>query len=103
MAMRNFMDKPYNVPVIAPDLRKEETIHQICDALTYLDQVAKDAFSRISARVQENQQRLKVHFELLICFKTQKFQSCAHSIVVELFTSIRVVTGSNITQTNSAL
>ena len=58
--MRNLMDKPYNVPVIPPDLRREETIQQICDALTYLDQVAKDAFSRISTRVAENQQRLKV-------------------------------------------
>ena len=61
--MKNILDKPYNVPVIPPDLRREETIHQICDALTYLDQVAKDAFSRISARVAENHERLKVSAE----------------------------------------
>ena len=29
----------YNVPVIPPDLRREETIRQICDALSCLDKV----------------------------------------------------------------
>uniref|UniRef100_A0A0B7B4B2 WASH1 WAHD domain-containing protein n=1 Tax=Arion vulgaris TaxID=1028688 RepID=A0A0B7B4B2_9EUPU len=30
----------FNVPTIPPDLRREETIHQIADALEYLDKVA---------------------------------------------------------------
>ena len=50
----------YNVPVIQPDLRKEESIVQIVDALEYLDAVANDIFSRISFRVAENRDELIV-------------------------------------------
>ena len=52
-------DKLYNIPVIPPDLRRDETILQICNALDYLDQVADDVFQRISTRVQENHSKLK--------------------------------------------
>ena len=45
MAVQN-----YNMPVILPDLRREESYHQIVDALEYLDAVANDVFSRISCR-----------------------------------------------------
>lgn len=48
----------YNVPVIQPDLRKEESIVQIVDALEYLDAVANDIFSRISFRVAQNRDEL---------------------------------------------
>ena len=48
----------YNVPLILPSLRKEESINQIIDALEYLEQVSSDIFSRISARVAENRERL---------------------------------------------
>ena len=51
-------DTPYTVPVIASDLRHEEMIHQMCDTLAYLDQVATDIFSRISQRVAENREKL---------------------------------------------
>lgn len=40
----------YNVPVILPDLRKEESYLQIVDALEYLDAVANDVFNRITFR-----------------------------------------------------
>lgn len=40
----------YNVPVILPDLRREESYHQIVDALEYLDAVANDIFGRITFR-----------------------------------------------------
>ena len=40
----------YNVPVILPDLRKEESYHQIADALEYFDAVANDVFNRITFR-----------------------------------------------------
>lgn len=40
----------YNVPVILPDLRKEESYSQIVDALEYLEVVANDIFYRISSR-----------------------------------------------------
>lgn len=49
----------YNVPIVPPDLRQEETIHQICDALKYIDQVANDIFDKISSRVVENHDRLQ--------------------------------------------
>lgn len=42
--------RAYNVPVILPDLRKEESYHQIVDALEYLDAVANDVFNRITCR-----------------------------------------------------
>ena len=48
----------YNIPVVLPDLRKEESYHQIVDALEYLDAVACDIFNRISCRVAENRDQL---------------------------------------------
>ena len=48
----------YTVPVILPDLRREESIRQIVDALEYLDAVANDIFNRISFRVAENRDQL---------------------------------------------
>lgn len=48
----------YNVPVILPDLRREESIRQIVDALEYLDAVANDIFNRISFRVAENRDQI---------------------------------------------
>ena len=48
----------YNVPVILPDLRKEESIRQLVDSLEYLDAVANDIFARVSFRVAENRDEL---------------------------------------------
>ena len=59
MKHRVMTDKPYSVPVVPPDLRREETIRQICDALDYLDQISNDIFTRISSRVAENHSRLQ--------------------------------------------
>lgn len=36
----------YSVPLIQPDLRREEAIHQIADALQYLQKVSGDIFNR---------------------------------------------------------
>jgi len=33
-------------------------VHQMCDTLAYLDQVATDIFSRISRRVAESREKL---------------------------------------------
>ena len=52
-------DHTYEVPVVAPDLRREETIRQICDSLDYLEKVANDVFNRISERVKDNHSRLR--------------------------------------------
>ncbi|XP_059169728.1 WASH complex subunit 1-like [Physella acuta] len=49
----------FNVPTIPPDLRREETIHQIADALDYLDKVANEVFARIGKRVVENKAHLQ--------------------------------------------
>ena len=48
----------YNVPVILPDLRREESYQQIVDALEYLDAVANDIFNRISCRVADSRDQL---------------------------------------------
>ena len=48
----------YNVPIVLPDLRKEESIRQVIDSLEYLEAVANDIFNRISFRVAENRDQL---------------------------------------------
>ena len=48
----------YDVPLILPGLRKEESIFQIVNALEYLQQVSKDVFSKIEKRVAENRDRI---------------------------------------------
>ena len=48
----------YNVPVVLPALRREESYHQLVDALEYLDAVASDIFNRVSCRVAESRDQL---------------------------------------------
>ena len=48
----------YNVPVILPDLRREESLVQVTDALEYLEAVAVDIFNRISNRVGAERDKL---------------------------------------------
>ena len=48
----------YTVPLILPDMRREESYVQIVDALEYLDAVANDIFNRITNRVAENRDQL---------------------------------------------
>lgn len=36
----------YSVPLIQPDLRREEAIQQVADALQYLQNISGDIFSR---------------------------------------------------------
>ena len=48
----------YNVPVVLPALRKEESYHQLVDALEYLEAVANDIFNRVSCRVAESRDQL---------------------------------------------
>lgn len=57
--MTKMGEQSYNVPTIPPDLRREETILQIADALEYIDKIANDVFGRISRRVVENKARLQ--------------------------------------------
>lgn len=38
--------QPYAVPLIQPDLRREEAIQQVADALQYLQNISGDIFSR---------------------------------------------------------
>lgn len=48
----------YHVPIILPDLRREESLTQVIDSLEYLQAVADDIFNRISNRVAENRDQL---------------------------------------------
>lgn len=52
-------DQGYSIPTIPYDLRREETILQIADALEHLEKVANDVYARISSRVAENRTRLQ--------------------------------------------
>lgn len=57
--MPNMSDQTFQVPGIPPDLRKEETIHQIADSLEYLNKMANDVFRGISSRVAGNRARIQ--------------------------------------------
>ena len=48
----------YNVPVLFPDMRRDESLLQITVALEYLDTVVDDVFSRITNRVVESRDKL---------------------------------------------
>lgn len=48
----------YNVPVVLPDLRREESLIQVTEALEYLEAVANDIFNRISNRVGVEREKL---------------------------------------------
>ncbi|XP_055976499.1 LOW QUALITY PROTEIN: WASH complex subunit 1-like [Sorex fumeus] len=49
----------YAVPLIQPDLRREEAVQQVADALQYLQKVSGDIFSRISQRVEQSRSQLQ--------------------------------------------
>ncbi|XP_015264202.1 PREDICTED: WAS protein family homolog 1-like [Gekko japonicus] len=49
----------YSVPLIQPDLRREEAIHQIADALQYLQTISADIFNRISQQVEASRTQLR--------------------------------------------
>ncbi|KAM3869705.1 WASH complex subunit 1 [Diretmus argenteus] len=49
----------YSVPLIQPDLRREEAVHQIADALLYLETISTDIFSRVSESVERNRRHLQ--------------------------------------------
>ncbi|XP_013362758.1 PREDICTED: WAS protein family homolog 1-like [Chinchilla lanigera] len=50
----------YAIPLIQPDLRREEAVQQVADALQYLKEVSGDIFSRISQRVELSLSQLQV-------------------------------------------
>ncbi|KAB0801523.1 hypothetical protein PPYR_05877 [Photinus pyralis] len=52
------MPPMYNVPIIPQNLRREETVVQIADALNYLSETANDVFNRINKRIESNNQQL---------------------------------------------
>lgn len=52
-------NQTYQAPIVPPDLRREETIKQICDSLDYLEKISIDIFNRISNKVTDNHNRLR--------------------------------------------
>lgn len=48
----------YNVPVIQPDLRHEETIIQTANAFEYLEHVIGEVFDKIDARIYRNNKQI---------------------------------------------
>ncbi|XP_015208708.1 WASH complex subunit 1 [Lepisosteus oculatus] len=60
MTQKHFLEgQVYSVPLIQPDLRREEAIHQIADALLYLEKISSDIFSRVSQSVEKNRTQLQ--------------------------------------------
>lgn len=49
----------YSVPLIQPDVRREEAILQIADALVYLETISTDIFQRVSESVEQNRRQLQ--------------------------------------------
>uniref|UniRef100_A0A8C2WCC2 WAS protein family homolog 1 n=1 Tax=Cyclopterus lumpus TaxID=8103 RepID=A0A8C2WCC2_CYCLU len=49
----------YSVPLIQSDLRREEAVHQIADALLYLETISTDIFRRVSDSVENNRRHLQ--------------------------------------------
>eukprot|EP00051_Salpingoeca_urceolata_P032053 m.14101 g.14101 ORF g.14101 m.14101 type:complete len:503 (+) comp4728_c0_seq1:128-1636(+) len=48
----------YEMPVVQPDLRTPESLHQLFNALEHLDSVVNGVFSNISGRVEQYRKRL---------------------------------------------
>ncbi len=47
MTQKRYLEgQVYSVPLIQPDLRREEAVHQITDALQYLETISDDIFTR---------------------------------------------------------
>lgn len=57
--MPTMSSQPFNIPRVPEDLRQDETIFQVVDALEYLDQVANEIFNRIHTRVANNASQLQ--------------------------------------------
>lgn len=74
----------YSVPLIQPDLRREEAIQQIADALQYLQKVSGDIFTRISQNVETNKRRLQTVSEriTLAQAKVEKIKGSKKAIKV---------------------
>ncbi|XP_033824284.1 WASH complex subunit 1-like [Periophthalmus magnuspinnatus] len=56
---RSLEGQVYSVPLIQPDVRREEAILQIADALVYLETISTDIFQRVSESVEKNRQQLQ--------------------------------------------
>ncbi|NXB64530.1 WASH1 protein, partial [Struthidea cinerea] len=60
VAQKHFLEgQTYSVPLIQPDLRREEAVQQVADALQYLQKVSGDIFNRISQRVEASRAQLQ--------------------------------------------
>ncbi|XP_051953708.1 WASH complex subunit 1 isoform X2 [Xyrauchen texanus] len=60
MTQKRYLEgQVYSVPLIQPDLRREEAVHQITDALQYLETISTDIFSRVSQSVEKNRAHLQ--------------------------------------------
>ena len=60
VAQNHFLEgQTYSVPLIQSDLRREEAVQQVADALQYLQKVSGDIFNRISQRVETSRAQLQ--------------------------------------------
>lgn len=60
MTQKRYLEgQVYSVPLIQPDLRREEAVHQITEALQYLEVISTDIFTRVSQSVEKNRAHLQ--------------------------------------------
>uniref|UniRef100_A0A7N8X1W0 WAS protein family homolog 1 n=1 Tax=Mastacembelus armatus TaxID=205130 RepID=A0A7N8X1W0_9TELE len=60
MTQKHSLDgQVYSVPLIQSDLRREEAVYQIADALLYLETISTDIFRRVSESVENNRRQLQ--------------------------------------------
>uniref|UniRef100_A0A671KJA7 WAS protein family homolog 1 n=1 Tax=Sinocyclocheilus anshuiensis TaxID=1608454 RepID=A0A671KJA7_9TELE len=60
MTQKRYLEgQVYSAPLIQPDLRREEAVHQITGALQYLEMISTDIFSRVSQSVEKNRVHLQ--------------------------------------------
>uniref|UniRef100_H3DPG6 WAS protein family homolog 1 n=1 Tax=Tetraodon nigroviridis TaxID=99883 RepID=H3DPG6_TETNG len=60
MTQKHYLEgQVYSVPLIQQDLRREEAVHQIADALLYLETISTDIFKRQVQKLRRNRRQLQ--------------------------------------------
>uniref|UniRef100_A0A2K5P9A3 WASH1 WAHD domain-containing protein n=1 Tax=Cebus imitator TaxID=2715852 RepID=A0A2K5P9A3_CEBIM len=79
----------YAVPLIQPDLWREEAIQQMVDALQYLQKVSGDIFSRISEWVEQSQSQVQAIEEKVSLAQTKIEKIKGSKKAIKVFSSAK--------------
>ena len=86
----------FNIPNVPPDLRREETVHQIADSLNYLDQVANEVFKRIGNKLSENRTRLQKVNDRITLAQAKVDKIKGSNKATKVFASAKYPAGDNL-------